>query len=108
MRPVGLPSNSHNTFTPILPQWLHYPPRVRGVAASFRGSENETVQENELVKVLYHDGEQTRALRGVLDGETPDGLFFILIRPLGDRVRIAKAAVRSIVPLHESDREART
>jgi len=60
-----------------------------------------TVTEHETVKIVFHDGEQTRALRGVIEGETPDGLFFIVLRPLGDRARIAKTAVRAITPIRE-------
>ncbi len=57
--------------------------------------------ENEVVKVVYDNGGEFRALKGVIEGETPDGLFFIVARPNGQRVRIAKRAVQAITPVAE-------
>jgi hypothetical protein len=51
-----------------------------------------------LKKIVHDDGEGPRALRGYVLGESPDGLFFIVQRPLGDEVWLAKSSVRSIEP----------
>ncbi len=58
--------------------------------------------ESETVKLVYDNGGEYRALKGRLIGETPDGLFFIVLRPNGQQVRIAKRAVQAITPISES------
>jgi len=56
------------------------------------------------VKIVYDDGEGTRALRGVIESDTPDGLFLIVVRPNGDRAWIAKSAVRAVIPVPFEER----
>ena len=46
--------------------------------------------------VIYYDGEKTRALKGILIGETPDGQFFVVKRPFGDLIWVRKTAVASV------------
>ncbi len=57
--------------------------------------------ESKPVKILYDDGDGTRALRGVIESETTDGLFFVVVRPRGDKVWVAKSAVKAITPISE-------
>lgn len=54
-----------------------------------------------LKKFLYRDGNGFRVLRGFDAGESDDHLFFVIKRPLGDTVLIAKAAVVTITPARE-------
>jgi len=60
--------------------------------------------QRSLLKYVYADGQTDRALKGYPVGESPDGLFFIVERPLGDRVWVAKSAVRSISPVPSDGR----
>ncbi len=55
--------------------------------------------QRQLSKVTYDASEgQTRVLRGYVEGDSEDGLFLVIVRPLGDRVLIRKTDVRSIGP----------
>ena len=61
----------------------------------------EPESETELVKLVYDNGGEHRALKGRIRGETPDGLFFVVVRPNGQVIRIAKSAVKAISPISE-------
>ena len=54
-----------------------------------------------LKKILYLDGDACRVLRGFVS-ESGDGLFFVIARPLGDVILIAKSAVRTITPVRDA------
>jgi hypothetical protein len=53
------------------------------------------------VKLVYDNGGEFRAVKGFLEGETEDHLFFVVVRPTGQRVLIAKLAVKAITPIPE-------
>jgi sRNA-binding regulator protein Hfq len=53
------------------------------------------------VKLVYDNGGEFRALRGFLEGTSEDGLFFIIVRPAGQRILVSKAAVKTISPVKQ-------
>jgi hypothetical protein len=61
------------------------------------------LESKTFVKVVYDNGGEFRALRGFLEGTSEDGLFFVIVRPQGQRVLISKTAVRTISPVTERE-----